>query len=33
MMSTSAQAENPTWNFPFSPTEWEQTPGAVQVHL
>jgi transposase len=32
-MIASAQAENPTWHFPFSETEWEQTPGAVQVHL
>ena len=32
-MIASTQAANPTWNFPFSETEWEQTPGAVQVHL
>jgi transposase len=33
MMIASAQAAAPTWNFPFSPTEWAQTPDAVQVHL
>lgn len=32
-MIASAPAENSTWDFPFSPTEWAQTPGAVQVHL
>jgi transposase len=33
MMSASVQTETPIWNFPFSPTDWEQTPGAVQAHL
>jgi transposase len=33
MMTASTQAENPSWSFPFSQTEWDQTPGAVQTHL
>src|SRR2546425_1234676 len=33
MMIASTPAENPTWDFPFAQTEWEQTPGAVQAHL
>ena len=32
-MTTSTQAENITWSFPFSQAEWDQTPGAVQAHL
>lgn len=32
-MIASTPAENPTWDFPFAQTEWEQTPGAVQAHL
>jgi transposase len=32
-MTASTQADNTTWNFPFSQAEWDQTPGAVQTHL
>jgi transposase len=32
-MMVATQAENSTWTFPFSQEEWEQTPGAVQIHL
>jgi transposase len=34
-MTLSAQAKTDTlpWAFPFSPTEWELTPPAVQAHV
>ena len=32
-MTASTQAENPTWHFPFSQAEWDQTPSTVQAHL
>ncbi|MGE3541541.1 MAG: IS66 family transposase [Candidatus Tectimicrobiota bacterium] len=33
MMDFSSTEGNPTWCFPFSQTEWDHTPGAVQAHL
>jgi transposase len=33
MMTASTQAENTSWSFPFSQTDWDQTPSAVQTHL
>ena len=33
MMDASSTDGNPTWCFPFSQTEWDQTPGAVQAHV
>ena len=33
MMDASTTDDTPTWSFPFSPTEWDHTPGAVQAHL
>jgi transposase len=34
-MTPAVQAKTDTilWVFPFSPTEWELTPPAVQAHL
>jgi hypothetical protein len=33
MMDSSHTDDTPTWSFPFSPMEWDHTPGAVQAHL
>lgn len=33
MMGSSNTDDTPTWSFPFSHTEWDQTPGAVQAHM
>src|SRR2546428_12933345 len=33
MMGSSNTDGTPTWSFPFSYTEWDQTPGAVQAHM
>lgn len=33
MMIASSTADNTTWSFPFSPREWDQTPGTVQAHV
>jgi transposase len=33
MMDSSNTDAPPTWSFPFSHTEWDHTPGAVQAHL
>lgn len=32
-MASSSPANNTTWSFPFSPQEWDHTPGAVQAHV
>jgi transposase len=33
MMGSSNTDGHPTWSFPFSQTEWDHTPGAVQAHV
>src|SRR2546430_5993786 len=33
IMSSSSTDGTPPWRFPFSHTEWDQTPGAVQAHM
>jgi transposase len=30
---TASPADTPTWSFPFSHDEWEQTPPAVRAHV
>jgi len=32
-MTAFPQAEHATWSFPFSQSEWDHTPSAVQTHL
>ena len=33
MMGSFSTEGTPTWRFPFSHTEWDQTPDAVQAHV
>src|SRR5439155_2469191 len=33
MMGSFSTDGTPTWSFPFSHTEWDQTPDAVQAHV